>query len=210
MKHFKKGQEPEKFRDWKAQTNENWRPRFEDLRGDEKKAVLKSLFKEQGYICCYCESRLTMGNCHIEHLQPQSDPDIDPLDYSNFLCSCQNNLKKGEPRHCGNSKGDHILPISPLDPACESRFSFNNKGEIIPAKDDDIEALDTIDNILKLNSSDIVDTRQEIIAFFDEEIDQKSEEKISVFIRDSLDKDQDGKYEEHWTLIKDLYGSFII
>lgn len=92
-----------------------------------------ALMAEQGYICCYCERRLTNDDSHIEHFRPQSDPTVDPLDFGNLLCSCQNQLKKGEPRHCGNLKGewfDRDLLVSPLIPGCEDRFAFTGDGEI--------------------------------------------------------------------------------
>lgn len=102
MKHIVKQGEPEAFLDWKALANEDWMPTYDDLAGETKKTVKGALMEEQGYICCYCERRLTDGDSHIEHFQPQSDPAVDPLDFSNMLCSCQNRIKKGEPRHCGN------------------------------------------------------------------------------------------------------------
>lgn len=125
MKYIIKGQESEVFREWKAQNNENWQPTFNELRGKEKESVFHALFTEQGYICCYCQCRLTPNKCHIDHLQPQKgSQEIDPLDYSNFVCSCQRNLQRGDPIHCGNAKKNKYLPISPLDPTCESRFKF--------------------------------------------------------------------------------------
>lgn len=117
MKHIVKQEEPQKFLDWKNLAGENWQPTYGGLSGYPKKALKNSLMAEQGYICCYCERRLTDNESHIEHFRPQSDPAVDPLDYRNLLCSCQNQLNKGEPRHCGNKKEDwfdeHLL-VSPL------------------------------------------------------------------------------------------------
>ncbi len=70
---------------------------------------------------------------HIEHFRPQSDEAADPLDFSNMLCSCQNKLKKGDPRHCGVLKEDWFdnnLIISPFDSSCETRFAFELDGLI--------------------------------------------------------------------------------
>ena len=85
MKHIVKQGEPEAFLDWKALANEDWMPTYDDLAGETKKTVKGALMEEQGYICCYCERRLTDGDSHIEHFQPQSDPAVDPLDFSNML-----------------------------------------------------------------------------------------------------------------------------
>ena len=137
MKYIAKQDEPQVFTDWKLQVNDDWHPAYDDLRGDAKKAVKNALMTEQGFICCYCERQLTEDDSHIEHFQPQSDSAIDPLDFSNMLCSCQNQLKKGEPRHCGNLKEDWFDPdllISPIDPDCENRFAFTGNGLISTGK----------------------------------------------------------------------------
>ena len=122
MKYIEKGDEPEEFRAWKELASESWQPTYADLRGSEKTAVKKSLMAEQGYICCYCERRLLDSDSHIEDLRPQSDPVADPLDYGNMLCSCQDQVKKGEPRHCGNLKEDRLLAITPLENGCGEQF----------------------------------------------------------------------------------------
>lgn len=67
MKHFVKNGEPALFSQWKASATDDWKPTYQDLRGDEKEAVKESLMKEQGYICCYCERRLIDSDSHIEH-----------------------------------------------------------------------------------------------------------------------------------------------
>lgn len=156
MKYIVKGQEPEVFKEWKAQNNENWQPTFNELRGKEKESVFNALFTEQGHICCYCQCRLKPNKCHIDHLQPQKgSQEIDPLDYSNFVCYCQRNLQRDDPIHCGKAKKNEHLPISPLDPTCESRFKFKKDGKIYAKELNDRLAEDTINNILNLNSPDI-------------------------------------------------------
>lgn len=105
MKHIMKQPEPELFTDWKNLAGEDWQPSYQLLSGDVKQAVKVALMLEQGFLCCYCERRLTDDDSHIEHFQPQSNPLVDPLDYENMLCSCQNQLERGEPRHCGIRKG---------------------------------------------------------------------------------------------------------
>ncbi|MEM9009171.1 MAG: retron system putative HNH endonuclease [Cyanobacteria bacterium P01_F01_bin.86] len=106
MKYIEKTEEPRTFSDWKSLANEDWQPTYGSLSGTIKTDVKAALMAEQGYLCCYCERRLVEDDSHIEHFRPQSDPMVDPLDFSNMLCSCQNHLKKREPLHCGNLKGD--------------------------------------------------------------------------------------------------------
>jgi len=208
MKHIIKNPEPQEFKAWKARANEYWQPTFNELRGMEKRAVFNALWNEQGHICSYCQCRLTPNDCHIDHLQPQSNPQIDPLNYANFVCSCQSNLQKGDPIHCGNAKANSLLPISPLDPTCESRFRFKNNGEIDANYPHDQSAIDTI-NILNLNSRNIVGDRLTVIEFFDEETAPMNNDEVAQFIQESLEKDKDGKYQPYWTMIKDIYSIFL-
>ena len=65
MKHIVKDQDTPLFEKWMALANEDWKPTYKDLRDPEKKEVKKSLMKEQGHICCYCERRLTDEDSHI-------------------------------------------------------------------------------------------------------------------------------------------------
>ena len=65
MKHVVKESEPRLFAEWKGCANENWRPSWENLGGEPKKALKDSLIAEQGSICCYCERRLEENPlCH--------------------------------------------------------------------------------------------------------------------------------------------------
>lgn len=209
MKHVEKHHEPEAFTQWKALANEDWQPTYDDLSGNPKASVKRSLMQEQGYLCCYCERRLTDTDSHIEHFQPQSDPAVDPLDYGNLLCSCQNQIKKGEPRHCGNLKGDWYDPellISPLDPDCESRFSFEGDGLIRPASMHDQAARETITR-LGLDIPKLNDLRASVIDPFLEE--NLTQDELRRFISGYLSPGDDGRFGEFWTTIKYLFGDFV-
>lgn len=206
MKHIIKRGEPRAFLDWKALANEDWAPTFDDLAGETKKAVKGALMLEQGYICCYCERRLSDDDSHIEHFQPQNDPAVDPLDFSNLLCSCQNRIKKGEPRHCGSLKSewfDRKLLVSPLTPDCENRFAFTGDGFIKPTDVDDEAAAQTIKNlgldIPKLNAL----RAKAIEPFLD---DSLSNEDIQAFVSGYLHRDTSGRFGEFWTTIRYLFG----
>lgn len=209
MKHIVKRCEPVAFRNWKALANANWQPTYDNLSGEPKKAVKSALMKEQGHICCYCERRLTDDDSHIEHFRPQSDPAVVPLDFDNLLCSCQNQIKKGEPRHCGNLKGewfDRDLLISPLDPGCEDRFSFTGNGLIKPRTDHDSAASETIErlglDIPKLNGL----RAKAIEPFLD---DSLSSEEMKAFVVGYLARDSAGRFGEFWTCIWYLFGGIV-
>lgn len=207
MKHIVKQGEPQSFSDWKAQSNDDWQPTYEDLRGSIKADVKVALTKEQGYICCYCERRLTDLDSHIEHFQPQNNQDVDPLDYKNMLCSCQRQMEKGEPRRCGNLKGNWFnkeLLVSPFELKCEARFAFTGDGLIKPALDSDQGALETIMKlglaVPKLNAL----RRGAVEPFLD---DQISNDDINTFVAGYLEKDADGRFGEFWTTIRYIFGA---
>lgn len=205
MKHITKGREPRELAEWKALENENWQPTYGDLSGQEKLAVKVALMKEQGYLCCYCERRLAGDDSHIEHLNPQSDQSVDPLDYSNLLCSCQNRLDKGEPRHCGNLKGewfDKTLLVSPLREDCEERIRFAADGSVFPADHNDDGAGETIRR-LGLDLPKLTSLRSAAIdPFLSEEL---TDDEVASFVSGYLRQDQEGKYQPFWVTIKQLF-----
>jgi len=208
MKHIQKYQEPHALAEWKALANDDWQPTYDDLSGEPKIELKNSLMREQGYLCCYCERRLTDSDSHIEHFQPQSDPAVDPLDHGNLLCSCQNQMKKGEPRHCGNLKADWFDPallISPLDPTCESRFKFEGDGLIKPADPDDLAAHETIAR-LGLDLPKLNDLRVNAIEPFLD--DSLTTGDLQNFVSGYLEMGADGCFGEFWTTIKYLFGGY--
>jgi uncharacterized protein (TIGR02646 family) len=208
MKFIEKQKEPQEFLDWKSLANDNWQPTFSALSGSEKAAVKKALIEEQGCICCYCESRVTDNDSHIEHFRPQSDSSVDPLDFSNMLCSCQNNLEKGAPRHCGHLKDewfDSSLLISPLDNTCETRFSFTADGYIQAYKESDQAASTTIEK-LGLDIPKLRALRKSVIEpFLDADL---SESELLLFVAGYLEW-SGSKLNEFWTTIRYLFDSSI-
>jgi len=205
MKHIVKDQNTPDFDEWKVSANHDWQPTYEDLSCTTKKEVKHSLMKEQGYICCYCERRLTDDVSHIEHFNPQSNNAVNPLDYANMLCSCQNQLEQGEPRHCGHLKGDWFdnqLLVSPLDPDCEGHFAYTADGKIQPAEKSDDAARLTIEklglNINKLNAL----RKKAIEPFLDENL---SEQEFSQFVSGYLRKNTGGMFGEFWTTIHYIF-----
>ncbi|EKO3906854.1 TIGR02646 family protein, partial [Vibrio fluvialis] len=109
MRFINKGVEPPTFTEWKNLANDDWQPSYNELSNPVKQDVYDALLKEQGFLCCYCESDISNGDYHLEHLNPQSADEGDDLSFANFLCSCLKNTSKGDPLHCGKSKEDEIL-----------------------------------------------------------------------------------------------------
>lgn len=203
MKYIQKQPEPTPLLEWKAMANDDWQPSYDNMPGDVKTGLKEALTHEQGGLCCYCEQRLTPDDSHIEHFRPQSREDVDPLDYENLMCSCQNRLKKGEPRHYGNKKENwfsETLLISPLNPHCEQYFSFTADGQIRATNSKAAE--ETISR-LGLNISKLKDMRKKIIEpFLDDNI---TNEEFTSLVEDYLQWDDRG-YKAFWTTIGHLFG----
>ena len=215
MKYIVKESEPLEFTNWKKQDKmfQRGNPKWNRVPSSVKDNIRASLKKEQGYICCYCERELRNNDYHIEHFKPKDKFSALQLDYSNLICSCQLELKQGEPRHCGNSKGswfDNNLLISPLNPNCEQQFVFTYNGHILPSNDTNIAAKITIEK-LQLDIDKLVDLRKKAIEpfielFIDENLDANELEKfVNAYLIEK--ENNNGRYNEFYTTIKYLFGN---
>jgi len=198
MKYIKKGNEPKQFTEWKERANDNSKRSYKNLGNPTKSVVKTTLIKEQGYICCYCEQELIETDSHIEHFLPQKGYPEKDIDFSNMLCSCQDQIKKGEPRHCGNLKADNELSISPLDKNCEQYFKYTYDGYIEPVDEKAKTTIKTLGlDIAKLNAL----RKEAIEPFIDENL---TEDELIEFVSGYLKK-VDGKYQSFYTTIKFLF-----
>lgn len=166
MRYIDKQAEPTSFTRWKSLANEDWTPTYDLLRGQIKRDVHQALLKEQHYLCCYCEQYVQAANSHIEHLQSQAEHPELALTYSNMLCSCGHSTYGiAMPQHCGNAKGDQRIPVTPLQPDCASRFTYESDGTIKEADESDTEAYRTLE-ILKLNADELKESRSVALEVF--------------------------------------------
>lgn len=198
MKQIVKGSEPVDFSHWKARDRMKHRPNWRRVRPPIKRQIHEALLKEQGFLCCYCEVRVTIYGRHVEHFRPRENYPGLALDYANLHCSCQRELSPGEPRRCGYRKGswfDEDLLVSPLTSDCEVRFRFTANGDIFPRTAQDAGASATIQklglNIYKLRAlrASVVD------ALLDES---------PANINRLLESRADGKFVPFYTTIKQV------
>ena len=197
MKYIQKKSEPEEFTKWKSNGNRGYRQLANLLKAEVK----LSLMQEQGYICCYCESRLVENDSHIEHFKPQSSYSALELDYGNMHCSCLNQLGVGTPCHCGHLKlnwYDDKLLISPMDKTCEKRFKFDIYGGVQARDNNDKPAMETIEK-LGLNIPKLRALRKEAIDAFNSPDITNEEQR--TFFEDYLKKDSNGMWNPYWTTI---------
>jgi len=128
------------------------------------------------------------------------------LDFGNMLCSCQNQLREGEPRHCGNLKADWFhekLLVSPLDPSCEGRFVYAADGVIYPKETRDRGASETIKH-LGLAIPFLNEMRKRVIEPFLEP--DLSAEEIARFVAGYTQPRDDGTLEPFPTTIRYIFG----
>lgn len=184
MKHIDKGSEPEALRSWKEQWTRPEVLKWDDLPPDVGKVMKHGLFDEQGHLCCYCGRRIIEHDSHIEHLVPRSPKTGDPnltFAWNNLLASCQKNLVRGDPRHCGTSKGDwydvHLM-VSPLDESCERRFRYELDGRVKEAVSTDTSARETMAR-LQLDCAHLRALRKKAIeSLFEIELNREDCEKL--------------------------------
>lgn len=144
MKYIHKQNEPLELIEYKTTPGVS----FEGWHKEVRDPVKKSLVEEQGFICCYCQSKIDISERTIvEHLLPKERKEFScfQLYYTNLLASCDGGqgmraerdergrkLNKRFPSNCDDNKGNNTIPISPLDPTCEEYFLYGEDGSIFP------------------------------------------------------------------------------
>ena len=227
MKYIKKGEEPEIFSAWKARANDEWTPKWDDLRSPEKPEVHKALLQEQGYICCYCGRRIDRSESHIEHLKPRDRFEKLELEYSNFLASCpgypEDEDEEGSPKHrktpplathCGHKKGNWYEPelmVSPLQENCANYFSYSGFGAIRPSSDPAMQpaAKETIER-LGLNSPNLEAARRNAIQRLLPVLDGLTLEEIQTLILGYEQLDSEGKYVPYYAAIAYIIRQYFV
>lgn len=170
MRHIAKGAEPEFFTQWKRRNaktarecrwsddripNEAEREEWKTTRRRLKASMME---QEQGYLCCYCESRITADSSDIEHIRPRSKHPQICFDYANLLVSCT------KASRCNSHKGsqyDENKFISPLQPDSESQFRYLADGSV-EASGNSEAATETI-RLLNLNDRNLREKRKEAL-----------------------------------------------
>jgi uncharacterized protein (TIGR02646 family) len=204
MKYIQKGAEPKELAEFRTRyADSGTTPTWGDLNGEAElvEALRRRLFEEQGHLCCYCGRRVVANDNHIEHFVPRDDKygnSALTFVWSNLLASCQANLMRGDPRHCGNAKGNWYesnLMLSPLEKTCEQRFRFELDGRIRPSMDEDVAAAETIRH-LDLDGARLRALRSKAIEGLFEGLDgELMPNDYDILAAKLLEKDAAGKFE---------------
>lgn len=200
MKHVHKGTVPPELTRWsldRAGAPAAW----EDLPAEVGAAIKRELLAEPGHLCCYCGRRIVPSDYHIEHLVPRHGAAGNAsltFVHENLLASCQANLGRKDPRHCGTSKSDWydpILMVSPLNPGCERRFRYDIDGKVRESDPADQGAKATIAH-LDLDGAHLRTLRRNAIEGLDLDLtlDLTPEERHTLLAAHEA-RDADGRFE---------------
>ena len=193
MKGIFKNPEPQSFTDWKSLANEDWTPTFSIFRNPQKAEVRRCLLTEQGYICCYCCSRIedSPKTAVMEHFIPQSDEQAgenNALNYDNLLACCDGTKidnKSSEAIYCCDehkkdqfrSKEDTSIElIKPTERneqgfICEQAFAYTSIGSIIAQRGIYERNAEYTMSILNLDNGELKRQREETCNFLFEDVE---------------------------------------
>ncbi|MBF0402219.1 MAG: TIGR02646 family protein, partial [Magnetococcales bacterium] len=143
MRKIAKGPPPLELTAWRRK---HPRGRYADLDESEagksvRSAIRQAALVEQYCLCAYCCAKITPSSSHNEHVVPQSRDPGRTVDFDNIVVSC--NTKN----QCGSARGNQPLPLTPLDPACETELMFKLSGVVEGASERATKSIE----ILKLN-----------------------------------------------------------
>lgn len=99
-------------------------------------ALQESLYREQGYLCAYCERRIPVRDKmstedhRIEHWHCRDKYPDEVFSYGNLLMYCPGQIGGGE-SHCDVRKGNDIIEWSPLKKECTDSIRYSSDGTIL-------------------------------------------------------------------------------
>jgi uncharacterized protein (TIGR02646 family) len=144
------------YEDFKEKTKEECREnRADNLR--------KQLLQEQGYICCYCMSRIDCNNSKIEHFRPQTKNRDVQIDYQNLFIACNGGEgSKSKEQFCDTKKGEKELKYIDLLSSIEYSIDYVKSVKNISITSTDKNINKEINDILNLNVTTLSRNRREI------------------------------------------------
>lgn len=114
-----------------------------------KSKILESLLSEQGFLCAYCMTKISLNQATIEHWYPQAQSEnttdtngIYSLDYNNMLAVCNGGEGlDGITLHCDKSKKEYLIKFNPSNPNHHNRLGiFYTKDGTINSTDNEFNS----------------------------------------------------------------------
>lgn len=172
MIHIMKNREPRSFTMYRLTQDAS----YANIPSTVKNDLKKSLLKEQGELCAYCMSRISLEKMKIEHFFPQSKFQSKALKYSNLLAVCRGYEGQClQDQTCDTKKSNQIITIDPLNLAHVNNITYSRDGTI---KSNYYQ--DDLDKILNLNLFKLKNNRKNVLSSFQKELcKQKDNNKIS-------------------------------
>ncbi len=144
------------YEDFKEKTKEQ-------CREDKSENLRKQLLQEQGYICCYCMSRIDCDNSKIEHFRPQTKNRGIQIDYQNLFIACSGGEGfKAKGQFCDTKKGEKDLNSIDLLSSIEDSVNYTKSAKNISITSNDKSIDKEINDILNLNVIVLSRNRKEV------------------------------------------------
>ena len=160
-----------------------------------KDDIRDGLLREQGFLCCYCMSRITARTMRVEHWHCQRSYLPEQLDYANMLGACPGNEGHPPPeQHCDVRKADSELALNPADPAhnVESRLRYLGDGTVASS---DALFQQQIEAVLNLNMPLLKRNRKAVVTAIHKALARRPSTRTRGQIRRLLEawSSQDGE-----------------
>lgn len=212
MKQINKEIEPKSLKEYRSSIahndlgNSNIYEDFEyktkqGCKENESDNLRKQLLKEQGYICCYCMSRINCNNSKIEHFKPQTKYRNLQIDYQNLFIACDGGEgKRGKEQYCDTFKGeDELKSINLLD-VIEQYIQYSKLGDVSST---DSKINTELNDILNLNNKILKKNRKQSYQRLIQNLQQRgwTNQTINQDITKYKDLDDEGKYYEFSQMI---------
>ena len=218
MKQIIKGKEPLSLIQYRASIPKQDLKTLEKYESSPKNILndlREQLLKEQGYICCYCMSRIDYPYTKIEHFKPRSIYREKQLDYSNlFIACCGKKIDKKEfydcktPKtkylekdlYCDTKKANEELNHINLLTNIENNLKYKKDGQIFS---DNSNIDKELNDILNLNYAILKTNRKDALSQLFIEL-KKSNWTISSLkstIEKYKQKNSKGKYRPYCEMI---------
>lgn len=197
MIHILKNLEPRSFTTYRLTQDAS----YANIPSTVKDDLKKSLLEEQGYLCAYCMSRISLEKMKIEHFLPQSVYPSESLEYSNLLAVCRGYEGEcSQNQTCDTKKSNAIISINPLNKIHINNITYSNDGTI-----NSTSHHNDLHTILNLNCNSLKNNRKKVLDDFKQKIYNRFKNK-------SMNKDTIKriieKYEHNPT--KEVYIGIVI
>jgi len=144
------------YEDFKEKTKEQ-------CREDKVDNLRKQLLQEQGYICCYCMSRIDCEHSKIEHFRPQTKNRDVQIDYQNLFIACSGGEgSKAKEQFCDTKKGEKDLNYIDLLSTIENSIHYVKSAKNISVMSINKNIDNEMNDILNLNVNLLGRNRREV------------------------------------------------